>query len=143
MLPVAILMAFIAMHALGISANLMSLGGIAIAIGAMVDASIVMIENAHKHLERLPFGHSERERATALIAACREVGPALFFSLLIVTVSFLPVFSLEGQEGRLFAPLAWTKTFSMASAALLSVTLVPVLILLFMRGRIMPEARTR
>jgi Cu(I)/Ag(I) efflux system membrane protein CusA/SilA len=129
------------MHALGISANLMSLGGIAIAIGAMVDASIVMIENAHKHLERLPSGHSERERATALIAACREVGPALFFSLLIVTVSFVPVFSLEGQEGRLFAPLAWTKTFSMASAAFLSVTLVPVLILLFVRGRIMPEAR--
>ena len=141
MLPIAILMAFIAMHALGISANLMSLGGIAIAIGAMVDASIVMIENAHKHLERLPSGHSERERATALIAACREVGPALFFSLLIVTVSFVPVFSLEGQEGRLFAPLAWTKTFSMASAAFLSVTLVPVLILLFVRGRIMPEAR--
>ncbi len=140
MLPVAILMAFIAMKSLGISANLMSLGGIAIAIGAMVDASVVMIENAHKHLERLPKEHSERERATALITACQEVGPALFFSLLIVTVSFVPVFSLEGQEGRLFAPLAWTKTLSMASAALLSVTLVPVLILMFVRGKIMPEA---
>jgi Cu(I)/Ag(I) efflux system membrane protein CusA/SilA len=141
MLPVAILMAFIAMRELGMTSNLMSLGGIAIAIGAMVDASIVMIENAHKHLERLPREHSERERVTALIAACKEVGPSLFFSLLIITVSFVPVFSLEGQEGRLFAPLAWTKTFSMASAALLSVTLVPVLMLLFVRGRIMPEAR--
>jgi Cu(I)/Ag(I) efflux system membrane protein CusA/SilA len=141
MLPIAILMAFIAMRALGMSSNLMSLGGIAIAIGAMVDASIVMIENAHKHLERLPKGHSERERATALIDACKEVGPSLFFSLLIITVSFMPVFALEGQEGRLFAPLAWTKTLSMASAAFLSVTLVPVLMLLFVRGKIMPEAK--
>jgi Cu(I)/Ag(I) efflux system membrane protein CusA/SilA len=141
MLPIAILMAFIAMRALGMSSNLMSLGGIAIAIGAMVDASIVMIENAHKHLERLPKEHSEREHAAALIDACKEVGPSLFFSLLIITVSFVPVFALEGQEGRLFAPLAWTKTLSMASAAFLSVTLVPVLMLLFVRGKIMPEAK--
>jgi len=141
MLPVGVLMAFGAMRLLGMNANLMSLGGIAIAIGAMIDAAIVMIENAHKHLERLPEGHTADDRARAMLAACREVGPALFFSLLIITVSFLPVFSLEGQEGRLFSPLAWTKTFSMASAALLSVTLVPVLMLLFIRGRIVPEAR--
>lgn len=141
MLPVGILIAFIAMRSLGMSSNLMSLGGIAIAIGAMIDAAIVMIENAHKHLERLPHGHSSSARVTAMLAACKEVGPALFFSLLIITVSFLPVFTLEGQEGRLFAPLAYTKTFSMAGAALLSVTLVPVLMLLFIRGRILPEAR--
>ncbi|MBS0352970.1 MAG: efflux RND transporter permease subunit [Proteobacteria bacterium] len=141
MLPVGVLMAFIAMRLLGMNSNLMSLGGIAIAIGAMIDAAIVMIENAHKHLERLPDGHSTAERFEAMLAACKEVGPALFFSLLIITVSFLPVFTLEGQEGRLFSPLAYTKTFSMAAAALLSVTLVPVLMLLFIRGRIMPEAK--
>ena len=138
MLPVGVLVAFIAMKLLGMNSNIMSLGGIAIAIGAMVDAAIVMIENAHKHLERLPDGGS---RTQAIITACQEVGPALFFSLLIITVSFLPVFTLESQEGRLFAPLAWTKTFAMAGAALLSVTLVPVLMLLFIRGRILPEAR--
>jgi Cu(I)/Ag(I) efflux system membrane protein CusA/SilA len=137
MLPVGILIAFIAMRLLGINSNLMSLGGIAIAIGAMVDAAIVMIENAHKHLERLQPNES---RSEALIAACREVGPALFFSLLIITVSFLPVFTLEAQEGRLFSPLAYTKTFAMAGAALLSVTLVPVLMLSFIRGRIRSEA---
>jgi copper/silver efflux system protein len=141
MLPVGVLMAFIAMRLLGINSNLMSLGGIAIAIGAMVDAAIVMIENAHKHLERLPSGHTTRERADAMLDACREVGPALFFSLLIITVSFLPVFTLESQEGRMFSPLAYTKTFSMAGAALLSVTLVPVLMMLFIRGRIMAEAK--
>jgi Cu(I)/Ag(I) efflux system membrane protein CusA/SilA len=141
MLPVGVLMAFIAMRLLGMNSNLMSLGGIAIAIGAMIDAAIVMIENAHKHLERLPDGHSTAERFEAMLAACKEVGPALFFSLLIITVSFLPVFTLEGQEGRLFSPLAYTKTFSMAGAAILSVTLVPVLMLLFIRGKIMPEAR--
>ncbi len=141
MLPVGILMAFIAMRSLDMNSNLMSLGGIAIAIGAMIDAAIVMIENAHKHLERLPEGHTTSERFDAMLAACKEVGPALFFSLLIITVSFLPVFSLEGQEGRLFSPLAYTKTFSMASAALLSVTLVPVLMLLFIRGKVMPEAK--
>jgi Cu(I)/Ag(I) efflux system membrane protein CusA/SilA len=141
MLPVGILMAFIAMRLLGMSSNLMSLGGIAIAIGAMIDAAIVMIENAHKHLERLPEGHSTKDRFDAMLDACKEVGPALFFSLLIITVSFLPVFALEGQEGRLFSPLAYTKTFSMAGAALLSITLVPVLMLLFIRGKIMPEAK--
>jgi len=141
MLPVGILLAFIAMRLLGMSSNLMSLGGIAIAIGAMIDAAIVMIENAHKHLERLPEAHSRHERFEAMLAACKEVGPALFFSLLIITVSFLPVFALEGQEGRLFSPLAYTKTFSMAGAALLSVTLVPVLMLLFIRGKVMPEAK--
>ncbi|MBP6006704.1 MAG: efflux RND transporter permease subunit [Rhodoferax sp.] len=141
MLPVGILMAFIAMRLLGMSSNLMSLGGIAIAIGAMIDAAIVMIENAHKHLERLPENHSTSERFDAMLAACKEVGPALFFSLLIITVSFLPVFALEGQEGRLFSPLAYTKTFAMASAAILSVTLVPVLMLLFIRGKVMPETK--
>ena len=141
MLPVGVLIAFIAMRQLGMNSNLMSLGGIAIAIGAMIDAAIVMIENAHKHLERLPADHSNSERAAAMMAACREVGPALFFSLLIITVSFLPVFTLESQEGRLFSPLAYTKTFAMAGAAMLSVTLVPVLMLLFSRGKILPEAK--
>ncbi|WP_297312927.1 CusA/CzcA family heavy metal efflux RND transporter [Thauera sp.] len=140
-LPLGILFAFIAMRALGLGSNIMSLGGIAIAIGAMVDAAIVMIENAHKRLERLPAGAGEGARAAAIVHACKEVGPALFFSLLVITVSFLPVFVLEGQEGRLFSPLAFTKTFAMAGAALLSVTLVPVLMLFFVRGRILPEAR--
>ncbi len=141
MLPVGVLISFIAMHLLGMNSNLMSLGGIAIAIGAMVDAAIVMIENAHKHLERLKPGHTVKDRADAMLDACKEVGPALFFSLLIITVSFLPVFTLESQEGRLFSPLAYTKTFSMAGAALLSITLVPVLMMLFIRGKIMPEAK--
>lgn len=141
MLPVGVLIAFISMRLLGMNSNLMSLGGIAIAIGAMVDAAIVMIENAHKHLERLPEEHTNTDRVEAMIAACKEVGPALFFSLLIITVSFLPVFTLESQEGRLFSPLAYTKTFAMAGAALLSVTLVPVLMMLFIRGKIMPESR--
>jgi len=136
MLPIGVLVAIIAMYLMGYNSNIMSLGGIAIAIGAMVDAAIVMIENAHKHLEHLK---PDEPRKDAIIAACREVGPALFFSLLIITVSFLPVFTLEAQEGRLFKPLAFTKTFSMAGAALLSITLVPVLMLLFIRGRIPPE----
>ena len=136
MLPVGVLIAFIIMHAMELNSNIMSLGGIAIAIGAMVDAAIVMIENAHKHLERLKPGEPRLE---AIIAACKEVGPALFFSLLIITVSFLPVFTLEAQEGRMFKPLAYTKTFSMAGAAILSITLVPVLMWLFIRGRIPPE----
>jgi Cu/Ag efflux pump CusA len=131
-------MAFTAMRALGIGANIMSLGGIAIAIGAMIDAAIVMIENAHKHLERAEPG---KPRVEVLIEAASEVGPALFFSLLIITVSFLPIFALEGQEGRLFGPLAATKTFAMAAAALLSVTLVPALMVIFVRGRIVPEHR--
>jgi Cu(I)/Ag(I) efflux system membrane protein CusA/SilA len=138
MLPVGVLIAFLAMRLLGMNSNIMSLGGIAIAIGAMVDAAIVMIENAHKHIER---DGGRTPRLQLIINACREVGPALFFSLMIITVSFLPVFALEAQEGRLFHPLAFTKTFAMAAGALLSVTLVPVLMLLFVRGRILPEAR--
>jgi len=137
-LPIGILIAFAVMYGLGIGSNIMSLGGIAIAIGAMVDAAIVMIENAHKRLEHAPAGASRTE---VLIQAAQEVGPALFFSLLVITVSFLPIFALEAQEGRLFHPLAYTKTLSMAAAALLSVTLVPALMVLFIRGRIVPEAR--
>jgi Cu(I)/Ag(I) efflux system membrane protein CusA/SilA len=136
MLPVGILIAFTAMKLLGLGSNIMSLGGIAIAIGAMIDAAIVMIENAHKHLERAP---PDKPRTEVLIEAASEVGPALFFSLLIITVSFLPIFTLESQEGRLFGPLAFTKTFAMAAAALLSVTLVPALMVVFVRGRIVPE----
>tara|TARA_R110002124_G_scaffold215210_1_gene381122 strand:+ start:2071 stop:4107 length:2037 start_codon:yes stop_codon:yes gene_type:complete len=138
MLPIGLLMAFTAMKFLGIGANIMSLGGIAIAIGAMIDAAIVMIENAHKHLERAA---PDKPRIEVLIEAASEVGPALFFSLLIITVSFLPIFALEGQEGRMFGPLAYTKTFSMAAAAFLSVTLVPALMVVFVRGRIIPEHR--
>ena len=138
MLPVGVLMAFIIMHAIGISSNIMSLGGIAIAIGAMVDAAIVMIENAHKRLEH---ARPEESRFDVLIKAATEVGPALFFSLLVITVSFLPVFTLEAQEGRLFKPLVYTYTFSLAAAALLSITLVPVLMTIFVRGRIMPEQK--
>jgi Cu(I)/Ag(I) efflux system membrane protein CusA/SilA len=136
MLPVGILMAFAAMKALGLGSNIMSLGGIAIAIGAMIDAAIVMIENAHKHLER---SAPDKPRIEVLIAAASEVGPALFFSLLVITVSFLPIFTMEAQEGRLFSPLAFTKTFAMAAAAILSVTLVPALMVVFVRGRIVPE----
>jgi Cu(I)/Ag(I) efflux system membrane protein CusA/SilA len=137
MLPIGVLFAFIMMHLLGMNSNIMSLGGIALAIGAMVDAAIVMTENAHKHLERLaPAG----SRLEAIIAACREVGPSLFYSLLVVTVSLLPVLALEAQEGRLFKPLAYTQLFAMAGAALLSITLVPVLMVLFIRGRIPREA---
>ncbi len=135
-LPLGVLIAYLCMYLLGLSSNIMSLGGIAIAIGAMVDAAIVMIENAHKHLERAAPG---KPRSEVLIEAAIEVGPALFFSLLIITVSFLPIFALEAQEGRMFKPLAYTKTFAMAAAALLSVTLVPALMLLFVRGRIVPE----
>jgi Cu(I)/Ag(I) efflux system membrane protein CusA/SilA len=140
-LPIGILIAFIAMRTMGMGSNIMSLGGIAIAIGAMVDAAIVMIENAHKRLEHLPSHATKHDRAATMIRACKEVGPALFYSLLIITVSFLPVFTLEGQEGRLFSPLAFTKTFAMAGAAVLSVTLVPVLMMFFIRGRIMPEQK--
>ncbi len=136
MLPIGVLIAFIAMRGLGLNSNIMSLSGIAIAIGAMVDAAIVMIENAHKHIER---AGPDAPRAPLIVAACKEVGPALFFSLLIIVASFLPVFTLEAQEGRMFHPLAYTKTFAMAGAALLSVTLVPVLMLLFIKGRLVPE----
>jgi Cu(I)/Ag(I) efflux system membrane protein CusA/SilA len=137
-LPIGILMAFTGMHALGIGSNIMSLGGIAIALGAMVDAAIVMIENAHKHVERLK---PDEPRGPALIAAAKEVGPSLFFSLLVIVAAFLPVFALEDQEGRLFKPLAYTKTFAMAGGAILSITLVPVLMLFFVRGHIIPEAK--
>ncbi len=163
-LPLGVLMAFIAMHLLGIGADIMSLGGIAIAIGAMIDAAIVMIENMHKHLER-EIGEKRRRLAAAgepvpvddgrfptsiltakerwevVIRSSKEVGPALFFSLLIITVSFLPVFALEAQEGRLFKPLAWTKSLAMAGAAMLSVTLVPVTMGLFIRGTLFSEER--
>jgi Cu(I)/Ag(I) efflux system membrane protein CusA/SilA len=138
MLPIGVLIAFIVMRGLGITSNIMSLGGIAIAIGAMVDAAIVMIENAHKRLERAPPGAS---RLDILINAAIEVGPALFFSLLVITASFAPVFTLEAQEGRLFKPLVYTYTIALAAAAVLSVTLVPVLMTIFVRGRILPERR--
>jgi len=136
-LPIAILAAFIVMGWQGISANIMSLGGIAIAIGAMVDAAIVMIENLHKHLEREPL--TAANRWTVVQQAATEVGPTLFLSLLIITLSFLPVLALQGEEGRLFAPLAYTKTYAMAAAAILSITLVPVLLGLFVRGRVRRE----
>jgi Cu(I)/Ag(I) efflux system membrane protein CusA/SilA len=144
-LPVAILLAFVPMYRLGLTSNIMSLGGIAIAIGAMVDAAIIMVENAHKHLERFreengrePTGE---ERSAVIVAAAKSVGRPLFFSLLVITVSFIPVFSLGGEEGRLFKPLAYTKTFAMLFASLLGITLVPVLMALLVRGRITPEAR--
>jgi len=144
-LPIGILIAFIIMRWQGVNANIMSLGGIAIAIGAMVDGAIVMIENAHKHLENAVSKKggplTARERWRAVADASHEVGPALFFSLLIITVSFLPVFTLQAQEGRLFSPLAFTKTYSMAASALLAVTLVPVLMGYFIRGKIPPEAK--
>jgi len=143
-LPLGVLAAFIVMHLQGINANIMSLGGIAIAIGAMVDAAIVMIENAHKHFEAWRHAHPNEETSSEehwrLIAdAAAEVGPALFFSLLVITLSFIPIFTLEAQEGRLFAPLAFTKTYAMAAAAGLSVTLIPVLMGLWIRGRIPDE----
>ncbi|MEJ2055301.1 MAG: CusA/CzcA family heavy metal efflux RND transporter, partial [Calditrichaceae bacterium] len=137
-LPMGILMAFIVMYYQGLNANIMSLGGIAIAIGAMVDAAIVMIENAHKHLER---DGGKKDHWQIIIDSSKEVGPALFYSLLIITLSFLPVFTLQAQEGRLFKPLAFTKTYSMAAAAILSLTLVPVFMGYFIRGRIMPEEK--
>jgi copper/silver efflux system protein len=148
-LPVGILMSFLAMRALGLSANIMSLGGFAIAIGAMIDAAIVMVENLHKHLERetthvIPSASEgsalSRRHWEIVLVSAREVGPSLFVSLLIITLSFIPVFALEAQEGRLFHPLAWTKTLAMAAAALLSVTLVPVMMGLFIRGGVKPEA---
>jgi Cu(I)/Ag(I) efflux system membrane protein CusA/SilA len=137
-LPMGILISMLALKAMGVSANIMSLGGIAIAIGAMIDASVVMIENAHKRLERAPEG---ADRARIVLDAAKEVGPALFFSLVIITLSFLPVFALEAQEGRLFKPLAFTKTFAMAGAAALSITLTPVLMIYLVRGSIVPERK--
>ncbi|TXG84616.1 MAG: efflux RND transporter permease subunit [Sphingomonadales bacterium] len=143
-LPLGILIAFIVMRVQGLNANILSLGGIAIAIGAMVDAAVVMIENAHKHLERWAHDNPDRElkveeRWRVITDAAAEVGPALFLSLLIITFSFIPIFSLQGQEGRLFAPLAFTKTYAMAAAAILSITLVPVLMGWLIRGRIPAE----
>jgi Cu(I)/Ag(I) efflux system membrane protein CusA/SilA len=137
-LPLAVLMAFIVMYYQGLNANIMSLGGIAIAIGAMVDAAIIMIENMHKHMEH---DGGRRGHWDLVLEASKEVGPTLFYSLLVITVSFLPVFTLEAQEGRLFKPLAFTKTYSMAAAALLSVTIVPIWMGFFIRGKILPEER--
>ena len=137
-LPVGILMAFVAMYIQGLSVNIMSLGGIAVAIGTMVDAGIVMVENAHKHLAR---DRGRRPHWEIVAASAKEVGPSLFFALLVITVSFLPVFALEAQEGRLFKPLAFTKTYAMAAAALLAVTLVPVLVGYWVRGKILPEEK--
>ncbi len=136
-LPVGILAAFIVMHLQGLNANIMSLGGIAIAIGAMIDGAIVMIENMHKHMEKTPLTHNNRWQVVADSAA--EVGPALFFSLLIITVSFVPVFTLEAQEGRMFSPLAFTKTYAMAASAALTVTLVPILMGYFIHGEVLSE----
>jgi Cu(I)/Ag(I) efflux system membrane protein CusA/SilA len=142
-LPTAILMAFIVMKMQGINANIMSLSGIAIAIGAMVDAAIIMIENAHKHIEHeaLKPPEERRDHWQVILDASKEVGPALFYSLLVITVSFIPVFTLEAQEGRLFRPLAFTKTYSMAAAAILSITIVPILMGYLIRGKILPEER--
>jgi Cu(I)/Ag(I) efflux system membrane protein CusA/SilA len=138
-LPVGILVSFLVMYFLGINANIMSLGGIAIAIGVMVDASVVMVENAHKHLERARADGKPVDRDAVIITAAKEVGPALFYSLVIITLSFLPVFALQAQEGRLFRPLAYTKTFAMAAAAILAITVIPVLMALLVRGSIRPE----
>ena len=137
-LPIAFLMSFLVMFGQGISSNIMSLGGIAIAIGAMVDAVIIMIENAHKHLER---DQGKKPHWEIIRDASVEVGPTLFYSLLVITVSFLPVFTLQAQEGRLFKPLAFTKTYSMAAAAILSITLAPILMGFFIRGKIPPEEK--
>ena len=136
-LPVGILTAFIIMHLQGLNANIMSLGGIAIAIGAMIDGAIVMIENMHKHMEKTPL--TKKNRWQIVIESASEVGPALFFSLLIITVSFVPVFTLEAQEGRMFSPLAFTKTYAMAASAVLAITLVPVLMGYFIRGKVLSE----
>ena len=138
-LPLGILTAFIVMYWQGINANIMSLGGIAIAIGAMLDGAIVMIENMHKHMEKTPLTAENRWRVVA--ASASEVGPALFFSLLIITVSFMPVFTLEAQEGRMFSPLAFTKTYAMAASAALAVTVIPVLMGYFIRGKVTPEGK--
>ncbi len=140
-LPVGILISFLIMYLLDMNANIMSLGGIAIAIGVMVDASVVMVENAHKHLERARLRGTAFDHDTVIIQAAKEVGPALFYSLVIITLSFLPVFTLQAQEGRLFRPLAFTKTFAMGAAAILAITIIPVLMSLLVRGRIRSEQR--
>jgi Cu(I)/Ag(I) efflux system membrane protein CusA/SilA len=144
-LPLGILMAFIVMKWQGINANIMSLGGIALAIGDMVDGAVVMVENAHKHLaaaaEKKQHELTEKERWQIIGESSREVGTGLFFSLLVITVSFLPIITMQAQEGRLFSPLAYTKTYAMAAAAILTITLVPVLVGYFVRGKIIPEKK--
>ncbi len=142
-LPLAILMSFILMFYLKVSSNIMSLSGIAIAIGAMVDASIIMVEHAHKKLEEWEAGGRPRPRSDVIIEAARDVGPSLFFSLLVITVGFLPVFTLQAQAGRMFKPLAYTKTFAMLFASFLAVTLTPVLMTLFIRGKIRRKSGIR
>ena len=137
-LPLGVLVSLILQYQFHINANILSLAGIAIAIGAMVDASVVMVENAHKHIEHAPEG---ADRGPLILEAAKEVGPSLFFALLVLTVSFLPIFALEGETGRLFRPLAFTKTFAMGGAAILAVTLIPILMLYFIRGRIIPDER--
>ena len=144
-LPLGLCIAFIVMHFQGLNANIMSLGGIAIAVGAMVDAAIVMIENAHKRLEEWQHQHPDatldnKTRWQVITDASVEVGPALFISLLIITLSFIPIFTLEGQEGRLFGPLAFTKTYAMAGAALLAIVVIPILMGYWIRGKIPPES---
>src|SRR5207302_4692323 len=143
-LPIAVVASFIPMYYLHVSSNIMSLGGLALAIGVLVDAAIVMVENGYRHLSEHPSADStnvpEHERRRILLDAAKQVGPAIFFSLVIIVVSFLPVFLLEAQEGRMFRPLAWTKTLAVGFSSLLAITLVPVLMLLFLRGRLRPES---
>src|SRR6201997_2353985 len=139
-LPIALVISFIPIYYLNVSSNIMSLGGLALAIGVLVDAAIVMVENGYRHLSERPVPASHRERVHILIDAAKQVGPALFYSLLIIVVSFLPVFLLEAQEGRMFRPLAWTKSMAVAFSSILSITLVPVLMLIFIRGRFRPES---
>jgi Cu(I)/Ag(I) efflux system membrane protein CusA/SilA len=139
-LPIALVISFIPMYYLNVSSNIMSLGGLALAIGVLVDAAIVMVENGYRHLSERPVQAAERERVRILIDAAKQVGPALFFSLLIIVVSFLPVFLLEAQEGRMFRPLAWTKTLAVGFSSLLTITLVPILMVIFIRGKLRPES---
>src|SRR5207302_1965383 len=142
-LPIAVLISFIPMHLLGVSSNIVSVGGLALAIGVLVDAAIVMVENGYRRLSEHQEQHAgpvaNDIRFQVLIDAARQVGPALFFSLRIIVVSFLPVFLLEAQEGRMFRPLAWTKTLAVGSSSILAITLIPVLMVLLIRGRLRPE----
>ena len=144
-LPIAVIAAFIPMYYLNVSSNIMSLGGLALAIGVLVDAAIVMVENGYRQLsehqarESAPLSEPQRQRI--LLDSAKQVGPAIFFSLVIIVVSFLPVFLLEAQEGRMFRPLAWTKTLAVGFSSVLAITLVPVLMILFIRGRLRPESR--
>src|SRR5207302_494360 len=140
-LPIAVLASFIPMYYLHVSSNIMSLGGLALAIGVLVDAAIVMVENGYRHLSESDAGPDETDRRRVLIDAAKQVGPALFFSLVIIVVSFLPVFLLEAQEGRMFKPLAWTKTLAVGFSSLLAITLVPVLMVIFIKGKLRPESQ--